>query len=106
MVTELLSKSSRLRWWVAGALASVGLTIGVFVFLYTTFARASDFEPVQAQVRTNTSEIVEMRASMKSDTEASLREQLRVEEDYHWSRAQLWEIAKRVGAPALPAPQH
>lgn len=102
MDAEKLLKPGRGRWYVAGALAGVGLAVAAVVFLFATFAKADDMRAFGER----TTAVERDVGGLKADRQAESQQRQRLEEDYHFLRDQTWEIAKRVGAAQLPAPHH
>lgn len=104
-----MEKDKSPRWYltyVIGALAGAAAAAGIVVFLYTDFARADDVEKLGARMGERVGNVTGRVNAAEKKIEKLESAQDRLEEDYHFQRDQLWEIAKSVGANRLPAPKH
>jgi len=92
------------RWQViAGAVVMlVGAGFAAAMFLWLNFARASDVEALNKRLDMATA----ATSDVKTDVAALKASISRVEDDYHWQRAQLEKIADKVRAEKVPAPEH
>lgn len=105
---DALDAQAKVRWYVGGAVAGLSAAGVALVFAYTTFAsshdlsgalqRAEAIEAKAAAVETRTTRIEERQDAIRHDVRDLL-------EETKMQRAQLWEIAKTVGARQVAAPR-
>lgn len=105
---EAVEHPRRLKWYALGALGGATIVAAVLVYAFSAFASTGDLEHESArtsalETRASTSE--SRTTKLEADREADRTERARLEEDYHFNRQQMWEIAKAVGAKSL-APPH
>ncbi len=66
----------------------VAAIVTYFVATNTNYVKAEEFKPVKTKVEQH---------------DVILEE---IHEDFHWTRDQLWELAKSLGEKPLPLPKH
>lgn len=95
---------------LVGIVSLVGAGFVAHMFLGANFADATETKQQIVGAKSANADL-EKRFSAHVAEESSVLSAIKstqhnLEEDYHFERAQLWEIAKSVGARQLSAPKH
>lgn len=95
----------RIQFWATFVLAIAGLGFGGAMYL-SRYADASDVEKL-ADKTDGISEQLRNHISGESERMSVMETQAKnIEEDYHQVAAQVYEVAKAVGARQIPPPKH
>lgn len=95
---------------LVGIITLVGAGFVAHMFLGDHYAAADETKQQIAATKATASDLEKRFSSHVADESSALSAiksaQHNLEEDYHFERAQLWEIAKSVGARQVQAPKH